>query len=211
MFRRRRDAHETIAERTPAVLPTEGRPLSYQYPEELDSPERTTRIPARYLVESPDGTDYNVTELIMGRTVTGRRGERMTASGINGSLMDMAGWVVDQTSPNAPLAGRYLIEYPRESVDDPIDGVVVTADSSGLTRYDIKEVNGTILIVGREGQLADDTRFDLPTGARVTASARARIPAGEYPAANNTEQTYEEKLMEDIRDAIIDYNEDRAR
>jgi hypothetical protein len=207
MFRRK-NAHETDASRTASVLPTEGRPLSYRYPETQDSAERTTRIPARYVVESPDGVDYNVTELIMGRTVTGRRGERMTADDINGSLMDMAGWVVDQTSPNAPLAGRYLIEYPRQSVDDPIDGVVITAESNGLTRYDIKEVNGTILVVGRERQLAGDTRFDLPAGARATASVRARIPAGEFPAADAAEQTYEEKLMEDIRDATIDYNEE---
>jgi hypothetical protein len=207
MFRRK-NAHETDAPRTASVLPTEGRPLSYRYPETQDSAERTTRIPTRYVVESPDGVDYNVTELIMGRTVTGRRGERMTADDINGSLMDMAGWVVDQTSPNAPLAGRYLIEYPRQSVDDPIDGVVITAESNGLTRYDIKEVNGTILVVGRERQLAGDTRFDLPAGARATASVRARIPAGEFPAADAAEQTYEEKLMEDIRDATIDYNEE---
>ncbi len=208
MFRRQRSSHETGTSNAASVLATEGRPLTYRYPEAQDSPERTTRIPARYLVESPDGTDYNVTELIMGRTVTAKRGERMRVSDINGTLMDMAGWVVDQTSPNAPLAGRYLIEYPRESVDDPIDGVVVTAESSGLTRYDIKEVDGTVLVVGREGQLEENTRFELPAGTRTTASVRARIPAGEYPVANTAEQTYEEKLMEDIRDAIIDYNEE---
>lgn len=206
MFRRR-NTHETDTSRAASVLPTEGRPLSYRYPEAQDTAERTTRIPARYLVETPEGAEYNVTELIMGRTVTGRRGERMTAADINASLRDMAGWVVDQTSPSARLAGKYLIEYPRESADDPIDGAVITAEAGGLTRYDIKEVGETVLVVGRE-RLEDDTRFNLPAGTRTTASVRARIPAGEYPAANAAEQTYEEKLMETIRDAIVDYNDE---
>lgn len=192
----------------PTVSPTEGRPWSYRYAEQDDNAERQSRVEARYVVTGGDDKDYNVTELITGRTVTLGRGENtVTVDRAVAKLADMAGWVTDRTSPEAPRTGAYLVEYPRANAEDPVDGVLITAEASGITRYTLKEVSGQILITSRERHADGDTSVEQPNGARVTMTVRARIPAGEYPAATPNEISYEERFFDEVRSAISDYNE----
>jgi hypothetical protein len=208
MLKRWRNREERTPE-APGVLPTEGRPWSYRYAEKDDNAERQSRVEARYVVTGGDGEDYNVTELIMGRTVTLGRGENtVTVDRAVAKLADMSGWVIDRTSPSAPRTGAYLVEYPRARAEEPTDAVLITAEASGITRYEIKEVGGQMLIVSRERHVDGDTRVEQPRGARITTTVRARIPAGEYPAKTPDEISYEERFFEELRDAIADYNDE---
>lgn len=198
--------------RTPeisGVLPTEGRPWSYRYAEADDNSERQSRVEARYVVIGGDGNEYNVTELIVGRTVTLGRGENtVTVDRAVAQLADAAGWVSDRTSPKAPRTGAYLVEYPRANAEDPTDAVLITAEANGITRYEIKEVSGQVLIVSRERHVDGDTQVKQPRGVRVTMGVRARVPTGDYPVNASDEVSYEETFFEELRSAIADYKEE---
>jgi hypothetical protein len=202
MFRRREK------EQTPAstVLPTEGREFSYRYGVEQDSDERTSRAEGRYLVGTETGTDYNITELTMGRTVTMRKGERITVEDVAESLAALTNWVARQSSGEMSRIGKYLVEYPRASLEEPMNAVVVAAQNGALRLYELKEVGDTVIVTGRPDYFDDDTVITAPKGARITASVRGRELAGDSPIVNQGKPPYEEKLMTEIHGAIVDYD-----
>jgi len=203
MFRRRRDAEPTQA--APAVLPTEGRNFSYRYEQENDSDERTSRAEGRYLAESERGNDYNITELTMGRTVTMPRGESIGVGDINDAFGALATWLANQPSGVSSRIAKYLVEYPRHTVDAPIQAVVVAAQNGALRLYELREVGDTVLVVDRP-DFDDDTVISAPKGARITTSIRGRELAGDTPFASEGESSYEERLMSEIHGAIVDYD-----
>ncbi|HEY5695481.1 MAG TPA: hypothetical protein VIQ80_01470 [Candidatus Saccharimonadales bacterium] len=205
---RRRQNPEKQPSTNVGVPPTHDRPLRYLRPEAEDSGERRSRVEAEYTVVASGGAEYNVTELIMGRTVTLDHDDIM-AGDIMAHLYDMSEWVLDE-QPGASPTGGYLVEYPRAQVEAPIDAVFVAMGAGGLTRYEMKEVGDQVLILSRTRAIDGEEVVKQPRGARITSSVRARIPANGSPLKPTADVSYEEALFERIRDAVVDYNQEHA-
>lgn len=210
MIGRRRRQHEYEPTTPSYVSAIADRPISYLRGE--DDPTQIARVESRYHeTSSADGGEYNVIELIMGRTLTDKR-TTLTLADVDKSLQMLRDGLVgaNKVSPYADFAGTYLIEYPRETVEDPIQGVVIMTEASGgKGLYHIQEMGedkNTIHVTYwsnvKEGQ-DEATSLDLPRGTRTTISVRGRVPAAGYPV-NSPPPTFEEKLMERVRNTVID-------
>lgn len=202
--RRKNHEFDPDSPKGPLVSAAETRALNL-LPGHEDDPEQWTRTLARYGVEAPSG-DFDITELIIGRTVVGRP-EKTTLGLINETLRDMAEQVARESPGAGPPMANYFIEYPHPHGDNKTEAQLLTFDANGVTVYFVIEVDGTILVTRREQK---DPRagevLKLSPHTRLTASVRAREPAGgQLVIENEQPPNAEESLMEELRDAVADY------
>jgi hypothetical protein len=209
----RRSRHEKIQTTAEAkILPTDGRQISL-LPGHEDDPELPVRILAHYGVDDMEtGRTAVRTELIWAQSVTDKP-KRMKVEDVNELLLFMGHQA--ETTMNRPTSrsGRYIIEYPRSSQDDPVRGEVYVLGPQ-LMKYDFEERGDDITIIGAEAVMSAKQKLELPIGTRMTATvsmkeedadprSREDIEGIDINSVVNTEEpTQEEQFTARIKNAI---------
>lgn len=219
MFRRRYDLAPKASDILPAgiVTATEGREVTLM-PGSEESLEQRVRTQARYGVENPEtGRMTDVcTELIWARTVTVKP-EKIRIAEIN-ELMDALCHPLRKTvlHPDTQLS-HYIIEYPRQRLEDPIMGSVIALDGSAV-RYDFIEEDDEIRVTGA-GRVEPRDRLTLPVGTRMTASVamiekkddgagNLGIEGIDFDTVTNVEEpTPEQLFVGRMRDVMREYQD----
>jgi hypothetical protein len=194
------------------ILPTSGRQISL-LPGHDDDPEQPARVLSYYAVENMEtGRTEMTTEMIWAQTVT-HEPKRMRVSDVNELLLTM-GHVVERsmTDPGSK-SGRYIIEYPRASEEEPIRGEVYMLGAQ-MMKYAFEERGDEITVTGAEPVMSAKEKFVLPLGTRMTAAVSMKERAGDPRSQEelqgidvnnvvNTEApTPEEQFTERIKNAI---------
>lgn len=208
----RRKNRETAPAVEAYVLPTSGRQISL-LPGHDDDPEQPARVLSYYAVENMEtGRTEMTTEMIWAQTVT-HEPKRMRVSDVNELLLTM-GHVVERsmTDPGSK-SGRYIIEYPRASEEEPIRGEVYMLGAQ-MMKYAFEERGDEITVTGAEPVMSAKEKFVLPLGTRMTAAVSMKERAGDPRSQEelqgidvnnvvNTEApTPEEQFTERIKNAI---------
>lgn len=224
-FRKRHEASTPGYEKgkQSQVLATDGRDIPYLYEEAAD-PTRRSRVAVSDRETGESGEQHDVVELVMGETITGKRGERRTMKSIVEDEMDtMREWAKHQFGRGAwthmDIPVTYLVEYPREEEDDFVDGLVLSMDGTGLVRQYLIHEEGEEMVVEDE-QTLEET-LDFPKGTRITRHARGRVPtdgSSPLPEVNKKRPRDEETIgkeeyllgfMRKVHGAIDKFNDDR--
>jgi hypothetical protein len=208
----RRKNRETAPAAEAHILPTSGRQISL-LPGHDDDPEQPARVLSYYAVENMEtGRTEMTTEMIWAQTVT-HEPKRMRVSDVNELLLTM-GHVVERsmTDPGSK-SGRYIIEYPRASEEEPIRGEVYMLGAQ-MMKYAFEERGDEITVTGAEPVMSAKEKFVLPLGTRMTAAVSMKERAGDPRSQEelqgidvnnvvNTEApTPEEQFTERIKNAI---------
>ena len=208
----RRKNRETAPAAEAYILPTSGRQISL-LPGHDDDPEQPARVLSYYAVENMEtGRTEMTTEMIWAQTVT-HEPKRMRVSDVNELLLTM-GHVVERsmTDPGSK-SGRYIIEYPRASEEEPIRGEVYMLGAQ-MMKYAFEERGDEITVTGAEPVMSAKEKFVLPLGTRMTAAVSMKERAGDPRSQEelqgidvnnvvNTEApTPEEQFTERIKNAI---------
>jgi hypothetical protein len=208
----RRKNRETAPAAEAHILPTSGRQISL-LPGHDDDPEQPARVLSYYAVENMEtGRTEMTTEMIWAQTVT-HEPKRMRVSDVNELLLTM-GHVVERsmTDPGSK-SGRYIIEYPRASEEEPIRGEVYMLGAQ-MMKYVFEERGDEITVTGAEPVMSAKEKFVLPLGTRMTAAVSMKERAGDPRSQEelqgidvnnvvNTEApTPEEQFTERIKNAI---------
>lgn len=211
MFRRKnRETAPAAAEAH--ILPTSGRQISL-LPGHDDDSEQPARILSYYAVENMEtGRTEMTTEMIWAQTVT-HEPKRMRVSDVNELLLTMGHKVEESMTDPGSKSGRYIIEYPRTTEDEPIRGEVYMLGAQ-MMKYTFEERGDEVTVTGAEPVMSAKDKFVLPLGTRMTAAVSMKERAGDPRSleqlqgidvnnvVNIEAPTPEEQFTERIKNAI---------